>query len=87
MLTKEKKPPATMPVVGLCEFDLKWNLAPLSSSYFAKNKLVVSFVDFVFLKRDDYPSGKKTSSFLPSFLHPLSSHQFYGKGTRNLFLF
>jgi hypothetical protein len=30
-----------------------------------------SFVDFVFLKRDVYPSGKKTSSFLPSFLHPL----------------
>jgi hypothetical protein len=48
-------------------------LAPLSSSYFAKNKLVVSFVDFVFLKRVDYPSGKKTSSFpsfLPSFLFP-----------------
>jgi hypothetical protein len=25
-------------------------------------------VDFVFLKRDVYPSGKNTSFFLPSFL-------------------
>jgi len=46
-----------------------------------------SFVDFVFLKRDVYPSGKNTSSsFLPSFLPPSSlPTSFMGREKEALF--